>query len=130
MKLIVRLPAEVFLEEEVESVSAEGPQGSFTLKPKHIDLLSTLAPGILHYEQGGVEHFIAVDAGVLVKSADSVHVAVRRAVSGSLGELEGRVTEMLEQSEEREREVMTASARMEADFIRGIIGFGPGREGL
>lgn len=123
MRLVVRLPSEVFLDEEVLSVGAEGPGGSFALKPRHIDMLSTLPPGILRYTVRGGEHFIAVDEGVLVKNGEEVLVAVRRAVSGSLGELEDRVADMLDEARKREKENVTAQARMEADFIRGIIGF-------
>jgi F-type H+-transporting ATPase subunit beta len=47
MKLMVLLPGEVFMEEEVEKVIAEARNGSFCLLPRHVDFVAALVPGLL-----------------------------------------------------------------------------------
>ena len=86
MKLKVLLPTKVMLSAEVSKVIAEGLDGSFCLLPRHADFVSALAAGVLLYETPDRrEHYLAVDKGVLVKSADEVLVSARRAVKGEIG---------------------------------------------
>ena len=125
MRLMVTEPAGVFLEAEVLRVQAEGMAGRFGLLPRHLDGAFALSPGILRYDDAdGREGFLALDEGMLVKHGDRVMVAVRRAVRGELGRLRRAVEQMLEAAGERERQARTAEARLEAGFVRGIVGFG------
>ena len=90
MKLKVLLPFRIFTErEDVRRIVAETPRGAFGLLPHRLDCVAPLAPGILTFETAsGVESFIAVDAGVLVKAGSEVLVSVRNAIGGmDLGEL-------------------------------------------
>ena len=58
MKLKVLLPTEVLVDEEVQKIGAEAEDGELTLLPRHIDLTTTLAPGVLSFElPGGREEF-------------------------------------------------------------------------
>lgn len=124
MKLQVLLPTEIFLdEEEVRKVTAEAPNGSFTLLPRHIDFVTTLVPGILIFEdRQGQERYMAVDEGVLVKAGDEVKVSTRKAVAGKqLGELETTIREQFAQLDEKERSARTAVARLESDLVRRFV---------
>ena len=125
MKLSVFLPSGIFLETAVKKVVGEGPEGSFGILPRHIDMATALVPGILAYlTEAGREEFLAVDGGILVKEGDSVSVATRAAVKGELGALEEKVESFIRDLDERERKTRSAVARLEADFIRRFVEFG------
>lgn len=127
MKFKVYLPADIFLEAEITKVVAESPEGSFCLKPRHIDYVTALAPGILSYsEKGGREKFIAVNGGILAKQQEAISVATRHAVSGELGELQKEVERMLTKVDEHERMSRSAVARLEIGFLRRLMEFGHG----
>jgi len=125
MKLKILLPAEVFLDSDVTKVIAESPLGSFTLLPRHIDLTTALAPGILTYEDAsGARKYVALNEGLLVKQGENVMISSRMAVAGELGGLRERVEEFLTDIDEKERKARSAVARLEADFIRRFVEFG------
>lgn len=126
MKLKVYLPSDIFLETEVTKVVAESPEGGFCLKPRHIDYVTALAPGILSYSEGGRERFIAVDGGILAKQQEEISVATRHAVSGELGELRKEVERMLTKVDEHEKMSRSAVARLEVGFLRRLVEFGHG----
>lgn len=126
MRLRVILPSQVFMDEQVVSMTGESPMGGFTLRPRHIDMVTTIEPSILSYRtKGNQTVYLAVDRGVVVKQGDIVSVSARHAVRGELGELEQQVRDMLEVTSERERSARTAVARLEADFVRRFLEFGP-----
>jgi F-type H+-transporting ATPase subunit epsilon len=122
MRLRIYLPERVMLDEEIRQVTAESPAGEFCLKPRHIDFVTALVPGVLFYldEREG-EHFLAVDGGILVKEQEDVEVATRQAVRGELGELGEVVRKMQEDFREREKAGRTASARLEIGFYRRFL---------
>jgi F0F1-type ATP synthase epsilon subunit len=49
MKLGILIPTEVLMDEDVNSTVAEGMEGSFCIRPSHIDYVSVLVPGLLHF---------------------------------------------------------------------------------
>lgn len=122
MRLRVLMPERVLVDEEVSKVTAEAPGGSFCLLERHVDFVSALAPGLLSFERGGGEEFIAVDEGILVKRGPSVKVSVRDAERGpELGELRAAIADRFRQRGELERKTRTAVARLQSDFIRSIL---------
>lgn len=125
MRLLVILPAETFLDLEVDEVVAEAENGHFGLKPRHIDFVAALTPGIMTYTRNGEESFLAVDEGVLVKNGPEVRVSVRNAVGGArLGELMRTVNEKFAVLDEKEKNARSAAAKIEADIIRGFMEIG------
>ena len=126
MKLKILLPTEIFLDQPVTKVVAEGENGAFCLLPKHLDFVSALAPGIVIYmDPEGREQYVGVSGGVLVKQDDEVRIAALHAVSGeNLGALRERVIEQFEASEERERIARTAIAELESSFLRRFVELG------
>jgi len=124
MKLVINLPSGVFLEEEVGAVVAETAHGRFCLLQRHIDMSTVLAPGLFSYRIDGVDTYLAVDRGVLVKQGHEVNVAARAAVAGELGFLEREVKRMQEEVDEQERITRSAVAKLEADFVRRFMEFG------
>ena len=123
MNLRLALPTEVLLDEDdVRKVSAEAEDGAFTMKPRHVDFVATLVPGILSYHTSGGEQLVAVGEGVLVKCGDRVMVSVHEAVQGtSLETLEQEIEDHLSARDERERRTVTALARLEANLVRRFL---------
>ena len=123
MNLKVLLPNEVLMDEEVIKVVAEAENGSFCLLPRHVDFLAALVPGLLAYvTPQGVEQFLAVDEGILVKCGPKVLVSTRNAVRGpELGSLEQTVEKRFRALEEREKTARSAFAKLEANFIRRFM---------
>ncbi len=129
MNLRVLLPAQVLLDEEVEKVTAEAANGSFTLLPRHIDFVAALVPGILSYlTPGGREYFLALDEGILVKQGDQVYVSAARAVPGDdLEQLQDTVRNELKVLGEGEKRARSVMARLEVDTLRRFTRLGGNR---
>ncbi len=125
MKLKILLPTEILIHEEVVKVVAEAENGSFCILPRHVDFLAALVPGIFSFvTSGGVEQFLAVDEGVLIKCGPEVLVSTRNAVRGpDLGKLEQTVEKSFQVLEDRERMARNAVAKLEANFIRRLMEF-------
>jgi F-type H+-transporting ATPase subunit epsilon len=124
MILKVLLPFQIFTEKKnVIRVIAETHSGSFGLLPRRLDCAAALAPGILTYEtpeEGRV--YIAVNAGVLVKTGPEVVVSVRNAIGGAdLGKLRQAVEREFLNLDERERSVRSVVAKLESGFIRRFL---------
>lgn len=126
MKLKVLLPFQVFAEKSgVSRIVAETPEGSFGLLPHRLDCVAALTPGILSYESATEgEVFLAVDEGVLVKIGASVLVSVRRAFLGTdLSGLRDAVEKEFKAADEREQDVRTVMAKVEAGFLKRFAAF-------
>lgn len=123
MTLKVLVPTELVLEAEVTKVSAEAPDGSFSLLPRHVDFVTALVPGLLSYQTpAGRQEYMAVDEGTLVKRGREVLVSTRTAVRGpDLGTLKDTVIRKLRELDDRERKARSALARLEADFVRQLL---------
>ena len=122
MQLKILLPEKILLSERIRQLTAAGPAGEFCLKPKHIDFVTALVPGVLTYvDREEKERFLAVDEGILVKQQQEVEVATRQAVPGELGELEEVVLRMQDDFREREKVSRSASARLEIGFYRRFL---------
>jgi F-type H+-transporting ATPase subunit epsilon len=123
MTLKILLPFEVFAEKaDVLRVVAETGEGSFGLLPQRLDCVAALVPSILTYETAADgEVFVAVDEGVLVKTGPDVLVSVRRAMGGAdLGVLQDRVSREFLSLDEQEKNVRTAVAKLEGNFVRRL----------
>ena len=59
---------------EVDMVVAPGELGEFTLLPSHARLISTLAPGVLRFDQDGVSTSLALTGGFLEVADNQVTV--------------------------------------------------------
>ena len=123
MTLRVLLPTEILLEEPVIKVIAEDAGGSFCLLPRHIDMATALAPGLLSFTlANGAEEFLAVDEGILVKTGRLVLVSTMNAARGpALGSLRRQFSAQFQALSERDRQTRSALARLEADFVRHIV---------
>lgn len=126
MKLRVLLPSRVLVDDDgVDAIRAEADDGAFVLEPRHVDIVSEIAAGILSWSSRGAERLAAVDRGTLVKQGETVEVAVRDGVLGeSLERLRDTVREQLLRREESERRALTAVARLESNLVRRFLEVG------
>jgi F-type H+-transporting ATPase subunit epsilon len=120
LKLKILLPAEVFLKEEIEQLTAEAENGFFSILPRHVDFVTALVPSIFSYiTSQGEERFIALDEGILVKQGEQVYISAARAVPGeNLEELQDTVENEMKQLDESDRKARSVMARLEADTLR------------
>lgn len=136
MTLKVLLPYGVFREvARVARIVVETDQGSFGLLPRRLDCVAALVPGILTYQcqaaealthdaSTAEEQYIAVDAGILVKTGSEVTVSVREAVSGpNLDRLYDTVEQAFLQKNKHEEQVHSVYVKMESNFIRRLTEF-------
>jgi F-type H+-transporting ATPase subunit epsilon len=122
IKLRIMTPEREIVSQSADKLVAEARNGSFGLRPRHIDFLAELVPGILSYWDGTEEFLLAVDNGILVKKADEVTVSVRHAIEGdSLEELESVVREQFRVLDQKERETQIALEQLQADFIKRFV---------
>ncbi len=126
MNLKVLLPfQEKKKKTDVLRIVAETHDGSFGLLPHRLDCVAALPPGILVYEtQTEGEAYLAVDAGILVKTGLDVLVSVRRAIAGAdLGQLRDLVEQEFLTLDEHEQSVRSVMAKLESGFIRRLMEF-------
>lgn len=125
MNVKVFLPTQILIDRDVVKVAAEALNGAFVLKPRHIDFVTALVPGIVTLtpaDPEAAEEFLAIDEGILVKQAQSVSISVRNAVQGTeLGRLQATVNEQFRQLNDQERRARSVIARFEADFARRFL---------
>jgi F-type H+-transporting ATPase subunit epsilon len=123
MTLKVLMPTTVLVEETANKIIAEAVNGYFCLRPRHIDFVAALVPGILtFYTPDDVEQFVAIDNGILVKCGQEVMVSTLNGVRGTaLEQLRDTVAERFLELDEHERMARTALARLEAGTIRRFI---------
>ena len=113
----------MLLEETATKIVAEGRDGWFGILPRHIDFVTALVPSVLVFvDRDGVERYLAVDEGILVKCAEEVQISVRNGVPGDdLHSLRDAVRAQFLELDERERAARTALARLEAGVVRRFI---------
>lgn len=122
MHLRVLLPTGVLVETGADKIRAEGQHGSFTLLPRHADVVIALVTGLLSWESDGDEAFAAVDGGLLIKRGHDVTIGTHRAVRGqALGALRRTIEQEFRVRDEHERAAGGAMARLEVDFIQRFL---------
>ena len=123
MSLKVLLPFEVFAQEtRVSRIVVETVEGSYGLLPHRLDCVAALVPGILCFTddtQGEV--FLALDAGVLVKTGQDVVISVRRALrSKDLTQLQNVVEQQFLSQDALDIELRAAMNKLETGFMRRL----------
>jgi len=126
INLRVLLPTHVLVDEPAAKLTAEAQNGSFCLLPKHVDFVAALVPGILSFETpAGVEQFVALDEGILVKCGAEVSISTRNAVrDDDLGSLRGAALAQFRSLEDREKLTRAALAKLETSIVRRFMELG------
>jgi F-type H+-transporting ATPase subunit epsilon len=126
MHLKVLLPFQVYSETlNVLSIIAETQDGSFGILPHRRDCIAVLPPGLLTYKtEGGVEIFLAIDEGVLVKTDLDVVISVRSAIQGTdLDKLRDLVKKEFLVLDESEKQLKLVMSKLENNLIRRLMDF-------
>ena len=122
MRLQILLPTKVLIDQQVDKVVAEAEDGSFCLKPRQVDMVTALSPGIVTWWCGDDEQYAGVAEGVVVKAGRDVLVSVQFGACGAdPGELRDAVQQYFDEVDERERQALSAVARLESDFVRRFL---------
>ena len=126
MRLKILLPTEIVVDEEASKVIAEDENGSFCLLPRHVDFVTSLAPGILSFTPPDrAEQFFAVDGGILVKCGRDVLVSTWNAVRGpDLGTLKETALKKFSIIAEQQKKANAAMAKLESNLVRKFIELG------
>jgi len=121
MNLRVMTPYSVALNTPVSQVTLEAVDGFFTLKPKHMDFVNVLKPGILSYKKDGKEAFVACNRGVVVKRGDEVSISTPLAILGeNLDDLKKKIAIDFQAMEQERKEVRVSMARLEVGLTKGL----------
>jgi F-type H+-transporting ATPase subunit epsilon len=126
MRLRVLLPHRVHADcTGVQRIVVATRQGSMGLLPHRLDCVAILVPGILCYETTAAgERYLALDAGVLVKTGSDVAISVRNAIGGvELASLRARVEQEFVALDAQERLVRGELAKLESGFMRRYLEF-------
>lgn len=123
MQLKVLLPSEVLVDIAVTKVIAEAENGWFCLEPRHVDFVSALVPGLLRYvTREGIEMFLGIDEGILVKCGPQVRVSTRDAVIGGDPEvLKSAMQARGSAHDEHDRCARSILARLEAGVAKRFL---------
>ena len=82
LKLGLRIvtPDKLIYEGTATSISAIGPDGVFSVLPRHAPMISGLARGEIKIEDGAKTFYVMVDSGVLEVSEEKVNILVQTAM--------------------------------------------------
>ncbi len=130
MNLKILLPYKVFtIKSEVERIVVETNKGSYGLLPNRQDCVMVLEPGILTYVTNSEgEVYIAIDAGILVKTGLDVRVSVRNASGGvSLDKLNETLEKDFLQINKQEETDRSVLKEMESGFIKRLVRYNHGK---
>jgi len=88
--------------------------------PRRLDCVAALVPGILSFQsEAHGEVFLALDAGVLVKTGQDVVISARRALRGDdLSRLHDAVEQEFLILDTQEVAMRATMARLESGFMR------------
>lgn len=124
MRLRVLVPGRTVTDVSASRVAAPGTHGSFVMLPHHVDYVAVLIEGIVTYDAqpDSGEHYVAVDAGVLVKQGDDIIISTPNAVTAArLEDLEESVEEQFRSVDERERDARAVLFRIETDVVQRML---------
>ena len=124
MQVTIALPHQTLWQSnDVLRLVVETAKGSVGLKPRRLDCVFTLQPGILIYETSDSgQGYMALDHGLLLKRGKNVSIMVRRAVKDdSLEGLQLALQNEFLRLSEHESQIRTALERLESGFIRRMM---------
>jgi len=122
ISLEILTPEKEVITATVDKIVAEAQNGSFCLKPRHVDFLTELVPGIFSYWIEQEEHLMALSSGILIKRGEQVMISVRHAIAGEqLEDLETVVREKFRVVDQKEQQTQIAQEQLQADFINRFI---------
>ncbi len=126
MDLKILLPSHVFAEKVgLSRIVFETGDGAYGVLPRRLDCVAVLCPGILVYEnEAEGEAYVAIDAGIIVKTGAKVLVSVRNAIAGQdLAQLRETVEREFLDLNQQEQSLRSALLKMESGLIQRMAAF-------
>ena len=121
MELELVTPLEKTHIKGVDKVMAEGPDGMFTILPRHANYATSLSASILSYKAEDTDGFWGVDEGVLTKTGGKVVASVRQAIKGaSLDDLKAQIEKEFKMLDDEEKKARTALASLQLNISKMI----------
>ena len=118
MRVRIVVPGRLFLDEDMDKITAPGAEGSFQILPRHMDVVWTLQSGILTLTKDDEDSYYAINQGVLVKEKDLVQISSYQIVgSESLDKLHKTVEENFRNLDEKEKRMNHILDKLEADTL-------------
>jgi len=107
LNLRIVTPDKLIYEGEVVSISAIGPDGLFTVLPRHAPMIATLARGEMRIEEEDKTFYVMADSGLLDVSDNQVSIIAQSAMMAE----EAHVAEMKMEFEKHQRKEHNIKAR-------------------
>jgi F-type H+-transporting ATPase subunit epsilon len=125
LALTIATPAQVVVDRlSISSLRAEDESGAFGIHVGHADMVTLLSASVVRWTTpDGIEHYCAVDGGVLiVEHGAVVSLACREAVPGdSLQRLEADVHNMRAAQLDAMRRERVEQTRLHAQAVRQML---------
>jgi F-type H+-transporting ATPase subunit epsilon len=112
-QLEIATPERLLLDEQVAQAELPGKNGYFGVLPGHAPLLSALGAGVLSFNQGGRQEFLAIDGGFAEVLGDHVRVLAEHAEYGRDVQVD-RARRQLEEASTRLRDLHEDALQSEA----------------
>lgn len=122
MQLKVFTPIGSVIDMPVKKIDFEGLDGFWTLLPKHVDMVNTLAAGIVSYmDDQDKMHYVACNKGVLVKKDKDIRISTPLAIlDDNLERLTQTIAVDFKKMEEERKEISSTMAKLEIGLIKGL----------
>jgi F-type H+-transporting ATPase subunit epsilon len=119
LTLEILVPDHSLLETRVTSIEAADATGRFGLHAGHEAFVTVLEPCVLIYvDERGIEHYAAVDGGVLYLEADRVSIAAREAVlADRLEDVADLVAATMQQRRKHEKSARSEFGQLQATLV-------------
>jgi F-type H+-transporting ATPase subunit epsilon len=122
MNFFLLLPTEIIVEKVIDKLVVEDAFGSFSITPRHTNITTLLAKGILIISQQSNKCYIAIDGGFLVKKDKNIYISTENAIIGEdCSTLNISIEQQLKQTGQKKKIIKSNLARLEADFTQTIL---------
>ncbi len=123
MDLIVMTPSSIILKEKIVKLVAYGKEGSFCLKPRHVDYISALVSSVVKYNiKDGNDGYISISNGILTKNGAIVKLTVMAGTCGSsLEEVSNSSIEKMQLAKESEQKAKNVISSLEKHMMSKIV---------
>jgi F0F1-type ATP synthase epsilon subunit len=126
MILKVYTPEALMLEEEILSITLKEESGQVTLKPSHLDYISSFNEIVVNFVNAKNESkIILAGEGIFLKCGNEVKLSVCSLEIGTdLNELQKRLEERIKVEKETEKEIEVTLKNIEFYILKSIMGLG------
>ncbi|BBO56692.1 F0F1 ATP synthase subunit epsilon [Cobetia amphilecti] len=122
MKLSIVTPLSIIVEQDIDSLRAEDPSGSFGILKGHCDFMTALSISAISWRLGAEQHFCALRGGVLTLRQGDITIATREAVTGDdLETLDRQVLTRFREDREHERHEHVEGLRLQLNALRQMV---------